>query len=101
MARKVHSIEVESDGETRTFYYKRPSYALTMRVVDMLKDAEREGRAVNVKINEVLFSECMAHEDGTPYTKGEIKELLEGEDFEVVDALAKPLMPKKGDEGKG
>jgi hypothetical protein len=98
--RKVHSIEVDVDGEKKMFYYRKPSYGVTMRVVDMMKNAEKDGKACNEEVNKQLFTACMTHEDGKSYSAAEIKSLLEDEDFEVVDALVKPLMPKGKDEEK-
>lgn len=98
--RKVHSIEVPTDGETRTFYYRKPSYGVTMRVVDMMKNAEKTGQAVNEAVNKMLFAACMTDAEGKSYSADQIKSLLEDEDFEIVDALVKPLMPQKKDEEK-
>lgn len=97
MARKVYSLDVNVDGEPRTFYYRKPSGAMMLRQSDRFK----ANKLSNEQASSDLLAECIVKPDGSPIGKEEVNEILD-QDWDVLQQLNAVLMPpqvKKEQEG--
>ena len=95
MARKIHAVEVEVDGEKQTFYYRKPSGRLMLRQSDKLKANELS----NERSSEEMFAECVVNEDGSSITQDRVNEILDM-DFDVLQQLNAVIMPPPKKEGE-
>ena len=88
MARKIHSVDIEFDGDTRTLYYRKPSAAFMFRTADEAK----KGKS-NTEQAKDAFAECLCFEDGTKYAPSQLQDLLD-EDWDAIKALMDTIIPQ-------
>lgn len=89
MARKVHTLEVNVEGEQQTFYYRKPSGAMMLKQSDRFK----ADKLTNEQASRDLLTECLVHEDGSPFNKDEVSAVLDL-DWDVLQQLNAVLMPQ-------
>jgi hypothetical protein len=95
MARKIHSVDVTCDGETETYFYRKPSGRLMLQQSDKVKN----GTLTNEQSSNELLAECVVNEDGTSITKDRVAEILD-KDWAVLQQLNVAMMPPKKEETK-
>jgi hypothetical protein len=75
---KVRSFDVEDEGVTATFHYKRPRASEVMDSADT--EVAADGTPVKKEskraINERTIKQWIVHEDGTPFSDAEVTELI-------------------------
>ena len=94
MARKVFSVDIDCDGETQTFFYRKPSGRMMLKQSDKYKANALSNEQSGVD----LLAECICNEDGSPVGKDRVEEIL-AMDWDVMQKLQAVLLPKQ-EEGK-
>lgn len=88
MARKIHSIDIDCDGEMVTFHYRMPSGRMMLRQSDKFK----AGSLTNEQSGVDMLTECIVNEDGSPVGKQRIDEILD-QGWDVLQSLNAVLTP--------
>ena len=98
MARKVYELDVEIDGTSEKFHYRKPSGAMMLRQSDRFK----ANKLSNEQSTTDLLAECIVNPDGTPISKERVAEILDM-DWDVLQKINATLLPptaKKDDDAK-
>lgn len=96
MARKIYSVEVQTDDGKQTFHYRKPSGLLMLKQSDKFK----KDALTNEQSTRDLYAECLTDSEGTPITKDRLVEILDME-WDVIQALNAVLMPPKDEQKNG
>ena len=98
-AQKVRSFEVEDDGQSETFWMKKPRGGEMLRRLDV--DETKKGKAT-----EDMLKAALCQQDGSPLTTEQFVDILAMESSAFVKLTAKigeliaPAEPKKDGEAK-
>lgn len=89
----IKSVEIEDDGETKTFYIRKASHG------EMLAFADANQGKVRVPSwhSNYLFSKFLVHEDGSALTKEEVADMDNLESAagqELILAINASLQPR-------
>lgn len=98
MARKVRTIEIEVDGETTEFHYRKPSWDMMVKQADAAKRKDN----TNEKSNRELFRDCLVNRDGSELTKEQFEDAMDS-DYDVMQKLSEVLLAnakRKADEAE-
>jgi hypothetical protein len=97
MARKIYSVEVQTEDGPQTFRYRKPSGALMLKQSDKFKS--KDGLS-NEQSTRDLYAECILSDDDQPIGADGASAILDME-WDVIQALNAVLMPPKDEQKNG
>lgn len=89
----IKSVDIEDDGETKTFYIRKASHGEMLAFADENKGKDRSPSWHS----KYLFSKFLVHEDGSAFTKEEVINLDNLESAagqELIVAINESLQPR-------